>query len=316
MEIPRRGAVVAAAPLASTLALEAYPPRTLWSDVWRRYCRHRLAMAGSVVMLMLVLATLFGPVVYPVPIDDIDFAVKLAGPSWAHPFGTDDLGQDLLARMLYGGRISMAVGLIAMLIAILLGMVIGALAGFFGGVFDSLLMRLTDLFLALPQLPLLLLVVFLFRDRVRQAFGPEVGIFVLIVCVIGGLRWMQPARLVRAAFLVLKEKEFVEAARCVGVPNTWLMVRHILPNALSPVIVSATLGVGSAILAESSISFLGLGFPPDMPTWGRILSDAKDYLDLAPHWALFPGLMIFLAVISINYIGDGLRDALDPRKIL
>jgi peptide/nickel transport system permease protein len=316
MEIPRRGAVVAAAPLASTLALEAYPPRTLWSDVWRRYCRHRLAMAGSVVMLMLVLATLFGPVVYPVPIDDIDFAVKLAGPSWAHPFGTDDLGQDLLARMLYGGRISMAVGLIAMLIAILLGMVIGALAGFFGGVFDSLLMRLTDLFLALPQLPLLLLVVFLFRDRVRQAFGPEVGIFMLIVCVIGGLRWMQPARLVRAAFLVLKEKEFVEAARCVGVPNTWLMVRHILPNALSPVIVSATLGVGSAILAESSISFLGLGFPPDMPTWGRILSDAKDYLDLAPHWALFPGLMIFLAVISINYIGDGLRDALDPRKIL
>jgi peptide/nickel transport system permease protein len=210
----------------------------------------------------------------------------------------------------------MAVGLVAMLIAILLGMVIGALAGFFGGVFDSLLMRLTDLFLSLPQLPLLLLVVFLFRDRMRQAFGPELGIFMLIVCVIGGLRWMQPARLVRAAFLVLKEKEFVEAARCVGVPNTWLIVRHILPNALSPVIVSATLGVGSAILAESSISFLGLGFPPDMPTWGRILSDAKDYLDLAPHWALFPGLMIFLTVISINYIGDGLRDALDPRKIL
>jgi peptide/nickel transport system permease protein len=316
MEIPRRVAVVDAAPTSSTLALDAYPPRTLWSDVWRRYCRHRLAMAGSVVMLILILATLIGPVVYPVPIDEIDFAVKLTGPSWTHPFGTDDLGQDLLARILYGGRISMAVGLVAMLIAILLGMVIGALAGFFGGVFDSILMRLTDLFLSLPQLPLLLLVVFLFRDRVRQAFGPEFGIFMLIVCVIGGLRWMQPARLVRAAFLVLKEKEFVEAARCVGVPNAWLMVRHILPNALSPVIVSATLGVGSAILAESSISFLGLGFPPDMPTWGRILSDAKDYLDLAPHWALFPGLMIFLAVISINYIGDGLRDALDPRKIL
>ncbi len=316
MDSPHQVAVVDAAPTAPTRALDAYPPRTLWSDVWWRYCRHRLAMGGSVVMLILSLATLIGPVVYPVPIDDIDFAVKLTGPSWAHPFGTDDLGQDLLARILYGGRISMAVGLIAMLIAILLGMVIGALAGFFGGVFDSLLMRLTDLFLSLPQLPLLLLVVFLFRDRMRQAFGPELGIFMLIVCVIGGLRWMQPARLVRAAFLVLKEKEFVEAARCVGVPNTWLIVRHILPNALSPVIVSATLGVGSAILAESSISFLGLGFPPDMPTWGRILSDAKDYLDLAPHWALFPGLMIFLAVISINYIGDGLRDALDPRKLL
>jgi peptide/nickel transport system permease protein len=316
MDIPRQVAAVDAPPTPPAQGLEAYPPRTLWNDVGRRYCRHRLALVGTVVMLILSLATLVGPAVYPVPIDDIDFAVKLTGPSWAHPFGTDDLGQDLLARILYGGRISMAVGLVAMLIAILFGMVIGALAGFFGGVFDSMLMRLTDLFLSLPQLPLLLLVVFLFRDRMRQAFGPELGIFMLIVCVIGGLRWMQPARLVRASFLTLKEKEFVEAARCVGVPNAWLILRHILPNALSPVIVAATLGVGSAILAESSISFLGLGFPPDMPTWGRILSDAKDYLDLAPHWALFPGLMIFLAVISINYIGDGLRDALDPRKIL
>jgi peptide/nickel transport system permease protein len=267
-------------------------------------------------MLLLSLGTLIGPLVYPVPINDIDFAVKLAGPSLAHPLGTDDLGQDLLARILYGGRISMAVGLAAMLIAILVGMAIGAVAGFFGGVLDGILMRLTDLFLSLPQLPLLLLVVFLFRDRMRQALGPELGIFLLIVGVIGGLRWMQTARLVRASFLALKEKEFVEAARCVGVPNTWLIIRHILPNALSPVIVAATLGVGSAILAESSISFLGLGFPPDMPTWGRILSDARDYLDVAPHWALCPGLMIFLAVISINHIGDGLRDALDPRKIL
>ena len=232
------------------------------------------------------------------PIDDIDFTVKLSGPSLAHPFGTDDLGQDLLARILYGGRISMAVGLAAMLIAILVGMVIGALAGFFGGVLDSLLMRLTDLFLSLPQLPLLLFVVFLFRDRMRQTFGPELGIFLLIVGVIGGLRWMQPARLVRASFLALKEKEFVEAARCMGVPSAGLIIRHILPNALSPVIVAATLGVGSAILAESSISFLGLGFPPDMPTWGRILSDARDHLDLAPHWAIFPGLMIFLAVFK------------------
>jgi peptide/nickel transport system permease protein len=298
------------------MAFEAYPPRTLWSDMWRRYCRHRLAMAGTAIMLLLSVATLVGPVIYPVPIDDIDFAVKLSSPSLTHPFGTDDLGQDLLARILYGGRISMAVGLAAMFIAILFGMLIGALAGFFGGVLDGILMRLTDLFLSLPQLPLLLLVVFLFRDRMRQAFGPELGIFLLIVGVIGGLRWMQPARLVRASVLTLKEKEFVEAARCVGVPSAGVIVRHIMPNALSPVIVAATLGVGSAILAESSISFLGLGFPPDMPTWGRILSDARDHLDVAPHWALFPGLMIFLAVISINYIGDGLRDALDPRKIL
>lgn len=297
-------------------ALDAYPVRTLWRDAWRRYRRHRLAMAGTVILCILTLSTIFGPVVYTTPIDEIDFLVKLEGPSLAHPFGTDDLGQDLLARILYGGRISMAVGLAAMFIAIVLGLVIGSLAGFFGGLTDSVLMRLTDLFLSLPQLPLLLLVVFLFRDRMRQIFGPELGIFILIVGVIGGLRWMQPARLVRASFLTLKEKEFIEAARCVGVPSGWLIVRHILPNALSPVIVAATLGVASAILAESAISFLGLGFPPDMPTWGRLLSDAKDYLDLAPHWALFPGLMIFLAVISINYIGDGLRDALDPRKIL
>jgi peptide/nickel transport system permease protein len=316
MDTPHKVAAVDFTPASPTKTFEAYPPRTLWGDAWRRYCRHRLAMVGTVVMLVLSAGTLIGPLVYSVSIDDIDFSVKLEGPSASHPFGTDDLGQDLLARVLYGGRISMAVGLAAMLIAILLGMVVGALAGFFGGVLDSILMRLTDLFLSLPQLPLLLLVVFLFRDRMRQAFGPELGIFILIVSVIGGLRWMQPARLVRASFLALKEKEFVEAARCVGVPSVWLIVRHILPNALSPVIVAATLGVGSAILAESSISFLGLGFPPDMPTWGRLLSDARDYLDLAPHWALFPGLMIFLAVISINYIGDGLRDALDPRKIL
>jgi len=302
--------------LATLVSLKEYPVRTLWNDVWRRYSRHRLAMAGTVTMMVLILATLIGPLVYSVPIDAIDFSVKLAGPSLAHPFGTDDLGQDILARVLYGGRISMAVGLAAMLIAIVLGMTIGALAGFFGGVLDGALMRLTDLFLSLPQLPLLLLVVFLFRDRMRQAFGPELGVFLLIVSVIGGLRWMQPARLVRASFLALKEKEFVEAARCVGVSNGCLIVRHMLPNALSPVIVAATLGVGSAILVESSISFLGLGFPPDMPTWGRLLSDARDYLDLAPHWALFPGLMIFLSVISINYIGDGLRDAFDPRRIL
>ena len=303
-------------PSPSAGALRASPPRTLWRDAWRRYQRHRLAMAGSLVFLTLTLGTLVGPFLYPKAIDEIDFSVKLAGPTLLHPLGTDDLGRDLLARLLYGGRISIAVGLAAILIAITVGVLIGALAGYCGGPLDHVLMRLTDLFLALPQLPLLLLVVFLFRDRMRQMFGPEVGIFLLIVCVLGGLRWMQPARLVRASFLSLKEKEFVEAARAIGVPGGWLIVRHLLPNALSPVIVTATLGVGSAILTESSLSFLGLGFPPDMPTWGRLLADARDYLDIPPHWALFPGVIIFLAVLSINYIGDGLRDALDPRQTL
>ena len=300
----------------STGMPRAAPPRTLWRDAWRRYQRHRLAMAGSLVFLTLILGTLLGPFLYPQAIDEIDFSVKLAGPTLLHPLGTDDLGRDLLARLLYGGRISIAVGLAAILIAITVGVFIGALAGYCGGALDQVLMRVTDLFLALPQLPLLLLVVFLLRDWMRQTFGPEVGIFMLIVSVIGGLRWMQPARLVRASFLSLKEQGFVEAARGIGVPDGRLIVRHILPNALGPVIVTATLGVGSAILAESSLSFLGLGFPPDMPTWGRLLADARDYLDTAPHWALFPGVMIFLAVISINYIGDGLRDALDPRQTL
>jgi peptide/nickel transport system permease protein len=177
-------------------------------------------------------------------------------------------------------------------------------------------MRLTDLFLCLPQLPLLLLLVYLFRDTLKKVLGPEMGVFMLVVVVIGGLRWMPVARLVRAQFLSLREKEFVEAARGLGAPPLRQVLRHILPNAVGPVIVAGTIDVAAAIIAESSLSFLGLGFPPDIPTWGRILFDAKDNLDFAPHWAIFPGTAIFLAVLSINYIGDGLRDALDPRKVL
>jgi peptide/nickel transport system permease protein len=254
--------------------------------------------------------------IYRVPINEIDFKAKLKGPSWAHPMGTDDLGQDILARMLYGGRISLAVGVAAMLIALTVGTAVGALSGHAGGVIDHTLMRITDLFLALPPLPLLLLIVYLFRDVLKKALGPEAGIFIMIVVVIGGLRWMPVARLVRAQFLSLREKEFVEAARSLGAKPFRQMIRHILPNALGPVIVAGTLDVAAAILAESTLSFLGLGFPPDIPTWGRILFDAKDNLDFAPHWAIFPGTAIFLTVLSINYLGDGLRDALDPRKVL
>jgi peptide/nickel transport system permease protein len=174
----------------------------------------------------------------------------------------------------------------------------------------------TDLFLSLPQLPIFLLVVYLFRDPVKKVFGPEMGAFVLIVAVIGALRWMPVARLVRAQFLSLREKEFVEAARALGVPTARQIVRHVLPNAIGPVIVAGSLDVAAAIILESTLSFLGLGFPPDIPTWGRILFDAKDNLDFAPHWAIFPGTAIFLAVLSINFIGDGLRDALDPRRVL
>ena len=264
-------------------------PATLGGEAWRRFRRHKLAVFGTVILAVIVLGVLVGPWIWPVPINDIDFGARLKGPSLSHPFGTDDLGQDLLARMLYGGRISLAVGIVAMLIAVVVGTIIGAIAGISSGKVDAALMWVTDLFLSLPQLPLLLLIIYLFRDALKAIVGVEVGIFIMIVVVIGGFRWMPVARLV---------------------------ARHILPNSLGPVIVAATIDVAAAIIAESTLSFLGLGFPPDIPTWGRILFDAKDYLDVAPHWALFPGMAIFLAVLSINYIGDGLRDALDPRRVM
>ena len=268
------------------------------------------------MLVTIVLAVVAGPWLWHVPINDIDFGARLDGPSLRHPFGTDDLGQDLLARMLYGGRISIAVGLAAMLIAVIVGTIVGAIAGVSRGSVDAALMWLTDLFLSLPQLPLLLLLIYLFRDALKARLGVEAGVFILIVAVIGGFRWMPAARLVRAQFLALREKEFIEASRALGATRLRLVLRHMLPNSLGPIIVAGTIDVAAAIIAESTLSFLGLGFPPDIPTWGRILFDAKDYLDVAPHWALFPGMAIFLAVLSINYIGDGLRDALDPRKVM
>ncbi|MGZ5716004.1 MAG: ABC transporter permease [Caldimonas sp.] len=287
-----------------------------WAEAWRRFLRHRLAVAGLVVLVAMVLMVAFGPLLWKVSINDIDFGARLKTPTLAHPFGTDDLGQDVFARMLYGGRISLSVGLAAMLMAMFVGVTIGAIAGISRGAVDSGLMWLTDLFLSLPQLPLLLILIYLFREALKQAFGPEVGVFILIVLVIGGFRWMPVARLVRAQFFSLREKEFVEAARALGASVPRQVVRHILPNSLGPVIVAGTIDVAAAIIAESTLSFLGLGFPPDIPTWGRILFDSKEYLDIAPHWALFAGTAIFLAVLCINFVGDGLRDALDPRKVL
>ena len=285
-------------------------------EAWRRFRRHRLAVAGGVILMAMALAVVLAPLLWNVAINDIDFTARLQGPSWRHPLGTDDLGQDLLARMLYGGRISLSVGLAAMAVAILVGTIIGAVAGMSRGWVGTALMWLTDFFLSLPLLPLLLLLIYLFRDPLKAVLGLEGGVFVLIVVTIGGLRWMPVARLVRAQFLSLREKEFVEAARALGATRTRQVVRHILPNALGPVIVAATIDVAAAIILESTLSFLGLGFPPDIPSWGRILFDAKDYLDIAPHWALFPGAAIFLTVLSINFVGDGLRDALDPRRVL
>lgn len=290
------------------------PARSLWKDAWYQFRRHRLAMGGLIVLVSLIVMTLIGPFLWHIPYAKVDFSSSLLGPSLTHPFGTDDLGHDLFARALWGGRVSIAVGVVAVLIAITLGTFIGAISGFFGGRLDGILMRLTDMFLSLPQLPLLLLTIYLFREPLRLAIGPELGIFLLIVVVVGALTWMPTARLVRAAFLSLKQKEFVEAARSIGARDRRIIWVHILPNVLSPVLVAATVGVGAAIITESALSFLGLGFPSDVPTWGRMLYDAQNYMDIAPHWAIFPGLFIFLTVLSINYMGDGLRDALDPRR--
>ncbi len=305
-------AAVAAAP-AGVRKAQRFSP---WHEAWRRFRRHKMAVASAVILLLMVSAIVVGPFLWRVPINEIDFAAKLEGPSWAHPLGTDDLGQDVLARILYGGRISLAVGFAAMMVAIFVGVLVGSISGMASGRVDAVLMWLCDLFLSLPQLPLLLLVIYLFRDSLKSVFGPEGGVFVMIVVVIGGLRWMPAARLVRAQFLSIREKEFVEAARALGASKTRQVIQHILPNALGPVIVAATIDVAAAIIAESTLSFLGLGFPPDIPTWGRLLADAKDYLDMATHWALASGAAIFLTVLSINFIGDGLRDALDPRRVI
>lgn len=290
----------------------ARKPRSLWRDAWYTFTRDRLAILGLAILVFLVLVVLFGPILYT-GTKLIDFTHSLEGPSTEHLMGTDDLGRDLLGRVMDGGRISIAVGFAAVLVAVTLGTTVGAIAGYFGRL-DNPLMRITDMFLSLPVLPLLLVLVYLFRENLKSIFGAELGIFLMIVFVIGILNWMPVARLVRASFLSLKQKEFVEAARCVGDGDARIIFRHILPNTLSPVLVAATIGVGGAIITESTLSFLGLGFPPDVPTWGRLLFDGKDFIEIAPHWVIFPGLCIFVVVLSINFIGDGLRDALDPRR--
>lgn len=288
--------------------------RTLWQDAWRRFRRDRMAILGTAILLTIALGVALGPWVYHTPIDTIDFGRSTQAPSWTHLFGTNDMGQDVLARILSGGRISLTVGIAAMVVAVLLGTLIGAISGFCGGVVDTLLMRITDLFLALPQLPLLLLVMYLFQDSVKAIAGSKMGIFILIVVTIGSLNWMSLARLVRSEFLTLRSMEFVMAARSLGADPLRIITVHILPNVLGTITVAATLSVGTAIITESTLSFLGLGFPPDVPTWGRMLYDARNYLETAPHMAIFPGSAIFLTVLSINYIGDGLRDALDPKR--
>ncbi|MGD1901172.1 MAG: ABC transporter permease [Geitlerinemataceae cyanobacterium] len=301
------------APVSPAPLTGSETPRGLWRDIWQRLKRDRLAAAGVIVLACIAIAVAIGPLVYRVSPTEIDFARASLPPSWAHPCGTNDLGQDQLARLLTGGRISLAVGLAAMAVAVGLGTGIGAIAGFYGGWLDTVLMRVTDLFLSLPQLPLLLLVTYLFRDSLSAIVGAERSVFILVIALIGGLNWMSVARLVRAGFLTTRSMDFVTAARALGASTPRLIFIHILPNVIGTVIVAATLGVGTAIVTESTLSFLGLGFPPDVPTWGRMLYDAQNHITTAPYLAFFPGLAVFLTILSINYLGDGLRDALDPK---
>ncbi|GGW23459.1 peptide ABC transporter permease [Gemmobacter lanyuensis] len=293
-------------------------PRSQWRDVWVQFRQHRGAMAALFLFLLLAAFVVVGPMIWRIDPNFIDpdpvkmIRLRNRPPSWDHPLGTDQLGRDILARMMFGGRISLAVGTVAMLVAIFIGTTIGVLAGYFRRA-DGLLMRLTDMFLALPLLPLLLVMMMLFAEATAAVVGPRLGTFLLIVLAIGVTSWMHAARIVRGEVLALKEREFVLAARSIGTPARRIILRHILPNVLSPVLVAATLGIAAAIITESVLSFLGLGFPPDFPTWGRLLYDGIDVIRTYPERVIWPGLAISLTVLSVNYIGDGLRDALDPR---
>ncbi len=278
--------------------------RGQWALALERFLAHRLAVVSVVVVVALGLLALFAPLVTPYDPERTSLGTIFEPPSPTHPFGTDSLGRDMATRILYGGRISLTIGTLAMTVAITLGVFVGGVAGFYGGKMDAVLMRFVDMMYSFPRLFLLILF--------SVYFG---GGFLTIVIVLGGLSWMTVSRLVRASFLSLKQREFVEAARCIGAHNRDIIVRHILPNAVAPVIVAATLGVAGAIIAESTLSFLGLGIQPPTPSWGWLLKDAQPDMDRAPWTAIFPGLAIFLAVVSINFIGDGMRDALDPRHV-
>lgn len=282
---------------------------TMLRLIVRRFLRHRLAVAGLIVLVILFASAILAPYITMDP-DALSVSERKQGPSWQHPFGTDEAGRDVFARTLHGGRISLAIGLAATLIALAIGTGLGALAGYFGGPLDALLMRLTDAFLCYPQLFVLIVLGTLIRSTELRVLQ---GSIVPIAFVIGILSWMGLARLVRATFLSLKEKEFVEAARAAGSGNARVMLRHVLPGAVGPIVVQASLLVAASIITESGLSYLGYGVQPPTATWGNLLRDAQPHMQQLPVFAIAPGMMIFLTVMSINFVGDGLRDALDPR---
>ena len=282
------------------------------SIIWKRFRKHPGAIVGVFVFSLLIVLVLIVPL-SPYDPEASSMTERLQPPSLAHPMGTDALGRDQLTRILYGGRVSLTVGLLVVIISLSIGVPMGALAGYYGGTLDSVLMRITDTFLSLPALLVLILLSAILREVDAPLF--ESNSVLTIALVIGILSWMTFARLVRALFLTLREMDFVSATRALGGTDFRIIVNHILPNSIGPIIVEATLELGYAIIEESGLSFLGFGIQPPTPSWGNLLSNAQENFTKYPWLAIFPGLMIFLAIISVNYIGDGLRDAFDPHKV-
>jgi len=294
------------------------PPLSLGQLTWRRFRRHRMAIFGAVVLFLIVIYAFGGMLIFSeADANHTETGARLQAPSWVHPFGTDTIGRDILARTIYGGQISIFIGLTAMLFEVILGVSVGALSGYFGGRIDSILMRTTEAVLVIPQIFLLLVMARYFSQSIPnikfigRTFS---GSVIVIIFVIAITSWPYLARIVRAQFLTVKENDFILAARATGTSTRDIIFRHILPNSIAPIIVSATLSVAAAITLEAYISFLGMGVQPPTATWGNMLEGAYNYIESSWWLWFFPGLLIALTVLSINFLGDGLRDALDPHS--
>jgi len=308
---------VAEATAEGQVAVAERPAWTPTQMAWRRFRRHKMAMFGACLLILIVLYVIGGSLVYSEKYANRnDLSITLSSPSREHPFGTDGTGRDILARTIYGGQISILIGICAVIVSVTVGVLVGSISGYYGGPIDAILMRFTEAMFNIPQLFLLILLAKLLSGKVPtfKLLGRSFsGSVIVIIVVIGLTSWMYLARIVRATYLSLKEQEFVTAARCIGTPNTFIIFRHILPNSMASVIVSATLGVAAAILNEAYVSFLGVGVQAPTATWGNMLDQAYHHLESEPWMWIFPGLFILLTVLSINFLGDGLRDALDPR---
>jgi len=277
----------------------------MWKIFWRRFRKNRLAIFGALIILSLALVAVIAPLIAPFNPNHQDILHRLEPPSRKHPLGTDDLGRDLLSRIIYGTRVSLLVGFVAVGIAIIIGSLLGLLSGYFGGWLDALIMRFVDIMLCFPTFFLILMVIAFLEPNIWN-----------VMAVIGLTGWPGLTRLVRGECLSVREREFVQAAKVLGLSNIRVMFVHLLPNVIAPILVTATLGIGGAILTESALSFLGLGVQPPTPSWGNILTAGKDYITMAWWLSLYPGLAILITVLAYNLLGEGLRDVLDPRIML